>query len=84
MVLKGNNARPKEAEATMPTTIKDLLVAAMCCVKVDGEAILNYKEVASKGIQWDVIFLVSVVMPLSTALTAEETGITPFQNNTAF
>ena len=55
-----------------------LLVAAMCCVKVDGEAILNYKEVASKGIQWDVIFLVSVVMPLSTALTAGETGITPF------
>lgn len=55
-----------------------LLVAIMCCLKVDGEPIMNFKQVCSKGMQWDVIFLTSVVMPISSALTAEEAGITAF------
>ena len=55
-----------------------LLIAVMCCIKVDGRPIMNFREVAAEGMQWDVIFLVSVVMPLSAVLTAEETGITSF------
>lgn len=55
-----------------------LLVGIMCVLKVDGKPIMNFKEVASKGMQWDVIFLTSVVMPLSGALTAEGTGVTDF------
>ena len=55
-----------------------VLVAVMCCLKVDGEPIINFKQVCSKGMQWDVIFLTSVVMPISSALTAEEAGITAF------
>ena len=55
-----------------------ILVAIMCCLKVDGEPIMNFKQVCSKGMQWDVIFLTSVVMPISSALTAEEAGVTAF------
>ena len=55
-----------------------ILVAVMCCLKVDGQPIMNFKQVCSKGMQWDVIFLTSVVMPISSALTAEDAGITAF------
>lgn len=58
-----------------------LLIAVMCCVKVDEKPIMNFREVVAKGMQWDVLFLTSVVMPLSTILTADETGITPFLLN---
>lgn len=55
-----------------------ILVAMMCCLKADGQPIMDFKKVCSKGMQWDVIFLTSVVMPISSALTAEEAGITDF------
>ena len=57
------------------------LVAVMCCLRIDGSALVDFKEIASKGMQWDVIFLVSVVMPLSTAITSDATGITEFLLN---
>ncbi len=55
-----------------------LIVAIMCCIKTEGEPILDFPKVVSQGMQWNVIFLVSVVMPLSRVLTSEETGITDF------
>lgn len=55
-----------------------LLVVMMCALKVDGKPILNFKEVCSKGMQWDVLMLTAVVMPLSSVLTADETGVTDF------
>ena len=55
-----------------------LLVVVMCALKVDGKPILNFKEVCSKGMQWDVLMLTAVVMPLSSVLTANETGVTDF------
>lgn len=55
-----------------------ILVAVMCALKVDGKPIMNFKEVCSKGMQWDVILLTSVVMPLSSVLTSDETGVTNF------
>ena len=58
-----------------------LLVTVMCCIRLDGSALVDFKEIASQGMQWDVIFLVSVVMPLSTAITSDETGITDFLLN---
>lgn len=58
-----------------------VLVAVMCALKVDGKPILNFKEVCSKGMQWDVLMLTAVVMPLSSVLTADETGVTDFLLN---
>lgn len=55
-----------------------ILVAVMCCLKIDGQPIMDFRKVCSKGMQWDVIFLTSVVMPISSALTAEEAGVTAF------
>ena len=53
-----------------------LLIVVMCCLKIDGEPLMNIKTVCSKGMQWDVIFLTSVVMPLASAITSEDAGIT--------
>lgn len=58
-----------------------VLVAVMCALKVDGKPILNFKDVCSKGMQWDVLMLTAVVMPLSSVLTADETGVTDFLLN---
>lgn len=58
-----------------------VLVAVMCALKVDGKPILNFKDVCSKGMQWDVLMLTAVVMPLSSVLTADETGVTDFLMN---
>jgi len=55
-----------------------ILISTMCCLKIDGKPIMDFRKVASKGMQWDVLFLTSVVMPLSSILTADETGITAF------
>ena len=55
-----------------------ILIAVMCCLKIDGEPIMNFRQVCNKGMQWDVIFLTSVVMPISSALTAEDAGVTAF------
>jgi len=53
-----------------------ILVAIMCFLKVDGEPIINFKKVASKGMQWDVLFLTATVMPLSAAIGSADSGIT--------
>lgn len=55
-----------------------LIVVLMCALKIDGKPILSFKEVASKGMQWDVLMLTAVVMPLSSVLCTDGTGVTDF------
>lgn len=55
-----------------------LIVATMCCIKINGDKFIDFRDIAAKGMQWDVIFLVSVVMPLSNIITSDETGISEF------
>lgn len=55
-----------------------VIVVLMCALKIDGQPILNFKTVASKGMQWDVLMLTAVVMPLSSVLCTEATGVTAF------
>lgn len=55
-----------------------LLVAIMCSIKIDGKNFIDFRSVVAEGMQWDVIFLVSVVMPLSNVITSEKTGISAF------
>ncbi|MEG6616727.1 SLC13 family permease [Peptococcaceae bacterium 1198_IL3148] len=50
-------------------------IVGLCMVKVDGQPIINFKEIIGKYVTWDVYFLVAMAMVISGALTAEGTGI---------
>ena len=54
------------------------LVALLLWVKVDGKPIVSFKELASRGIVWDMILLFVVVLPVSDLMVAEETGVKQF------
>lgn len=55
-----------------------LIIILMMLVHVDGQPLLNFGLMAKQGLQWDVIILTAMVMPLTTILTADATGIKPF------
>ncbi len=55
-----------------------LIVAIMCFIKVDGEALLKIKKAINGGVAWGIIFLLAAVQPLSSAMSAKESGITPW------
>lgn len=52
-----------------------LIVGVMCLIRIDGEPIMNFSQVASRGMQWDVLFLTATVMPLSSAIGSKDSGI---------
>ena len=52
------------------------IVAIMCLIKVDGHPLLQMKKAINNGVAWGIIFLLAAVQPLSSAMTAEESGIT--------
>lgn len=52
------------------------IVALMCFLKVDGKPLMRIKKAIDNGVAWGIIFLLAAVQPLSTAMTAEESGIT--------
>lgn len=51
-------------------------VVILSLIRVEGKPMLNFKEVASKGVPWNAIILVAATMILSSALTNEDAGIT--------
>lgn len=77
-ILPGNSFLAILLNNIQATGTAMLLIAVMCCLKVDDEPLLDLKKVCSKSMQWDVIFLTSVVMPLANAITSKDTGITDF------
>ena len=52
------------------------IVAVMCFIKVDGKPLLKIKKAIDNGVAWGIIFLLAAVQPLSSAMTAEGSGIT--------
>ncbi len=55
-----------------------LVIAVMCAVRVNGKPFLPFKAMAGSGLAWGVIFILALVQPLSGAMAAPESGITPF------
>jgi len=53
------------------------ILTAIAMVKrtSDGKSYIDYQKVASKGIAWDVIWLIVATTPLAAAFQAEECGI---------
>jgi len=58
------------------TGICILLVTIMCIIKVDEKPLLPFKKMIDTGVSWGIILLLAAVMPLSSAISAEESGIT--------
>ena len=54
-----------------------ILLVIMMIVNIDGEPILTYKE-AVKGVDWDMVYLFAVILPFSSLLTTDATGVKPF------
>jgi sodium-dependent dicarboxylate transporter 2/3/5 len=61
-----------------PLGVVILFVVALSLFKLDGKPIIDIKEIAGKYIIWDVYFLVCMAMAISSAMTGDATGITPF------
>lgn len=60
------------------TGVVMLLLAIMCLFKYQGKPLLNFRQMAIEGIQWDVVILTATVVPLISLITADSTGIKPF------
>lgn len=52
-----------------------LFVALFVFMRHEGKPFIDLAQVISKGVSWDIIFLIACAMPLSGALTADGTGI---------
>lgn len=52
-----------------------LLVVLLCMFRIEGEPILNFKQIAEKGINWNVILICSSAIPIASALTSDATGV---------
>ena len=61
-----------------PTGMVITIVAVMTMLRVNGEPLLAFGKMAARGIQWDVVILTAMVMPLVGVLTTDATGIKPF------
>jgi len=51
-----------------------LLTGALCLIQVEGKPVLDFKEVAAKSINWDVVVMVAAAIGISGALTHASTG----------
>lgn len=60
------------------TGITVATIIFMAWYKLEDKPLLNFKEVAGNGIAWDLVFLAAAALAVSTALTADETGIKAF------
>lgn len=58
------------------TGICILIVCIMCFIKVDGKPLLQIKKAVNQSVAWGIIFLLAAVQPLSSAMSAKESGIT--------
>ena len=52
-----------------------ILVVLLCLVRVNGEPLLDFRETAEKGINWNVILICSSAIPIASALTSDVTGV---------
>lgn len=58
-------------------TISTIAMCAMLVLRVDGEPLINFTD-ASRHISWTSVFLAVGTFALSSAFTAESTGIVPW------
>ena len=52
------------------------VTVVLCCVKMDGEPLMDFAKTAKEAIPWSMVVLLAAVGPLGSALMNSETGIT--------
>ena len=57
------------------TGIVAFFVLAVCLIKVGGKKLADFASLAKEGIVWDLILVFVAIMPVSSAMVSEETGI---------
>lgn len=55
-----------------------VITIIVCIIRVDGEPLLDFGKVASNAVMWDAMFLAAFIIPMSSLLTADVTGVKPF------
>lgn len=55
-----------------------IIFCIFCCIRYEGKSIVDIKYLAGNKIAWDLAFLLGCVMAISSALTADATGVKPF------
>lgn len=55
-----------------------LILAILCCCSYKRKKLCDIQNVICKGVNWNVILLLAVTMPLSTAMISKDTGIMAF------
>ncbi len=55
------------------------LIILLCWIpSMKKKSILDFGEVASKGINWDIVIIMAVILPFTSILTSDSTGIKDF------
>lgn len=58
-----------------------LILAILVMIKPNGESLLNFKQAANQGINWDVIVLVASSLPVASILGSAEAGVMTLVGN---
>lgn len=58
--------------------LSSVLILLFCIVRIDGRPIIKIQEAASKGVVWPMVIMVALIMPIGSALTSPNAGITDF------
>lgn len=52
-----------------------LMILLTCVIKINGKKLTDFSAIAKNGVVWDLILVFVAIMPLSTAMASESTGI---------
>lgn len=55
-----------------------ILIILMTLIRFDGQPLLDFKQMAAKGINWDIFLAFCFIIPFTSAFTSDVTGIKPF------
>lgn len=55
-----------------------VVVLLALAIRIKGKSLMDFKEMAQNGMVWDIFFLSALALPMSSALTAEGTGVKEF------
>ncbi len=56
--------------------VTSIMVLLYCVVSIGGQPIVRIQEAASKGVIWPMVFMTALIIPIGSALTSPDAGIT--------
>lgn len=57
-----------------------LILSVLCIYRIDGKPALNFQKCASQGIAWNIVLMAVSMLPIASALSAENVGIVTWLN----